>query len=423
MRKAARHFLAVSLLFHGFSAAQNLTDDQLSQVKQRLAEGALQSWELGTRAQALTELDTPAYSVLTVDASLPPSQSSPPSSLDEVFGIAKSIVGNRSVSNDHVSGAQPLIADSAAGDPASIGVAVLLANWTGQASQDKLDYAGAATDQLNYLFNDVPHTSDGAISHRVSQLQLWSDFVYMVPPFLSYYGVVTSNQSMLQQGYNQIKLYRQYLRDGSAGGLWKHIVMGSGTDEGHWSTGNAWAAAGMLRVLGTISRSQFANNLKGEQSDLSSWTLSYGLRNDQRSSKLFGNYADDNSTFDDASSATLLASTVYRLALLSGNTTFLPQAEQVRQAIFGPATSSGSNNGSSLEHFTSDMWLTPVVNPHSFGDEGSESPEGQAFVVELDAAWRDWVQAGSPGVNSAYAMARANWCFWVVISMVLVAAV
>ena len=31
---------------------------------------------------------------------------------------------------------------------------------------------------------------------------------------------------------------------------------------------------------------------------------------------MFGNYADDNSTFDDASSTTLLASTVYRLALL-----------------------------------------------------------------------------------------------------------
>lgn len=47
------------------------------------------------------------------------------------------------------------------------------------------------------------------------------------------------------------------------------------------------------------------------------------------------------------------------------------------------------------------MWLTPVVNPHSFGDEGSKSPEGQAFVVEMYAAWRDWVENGSEGANGS----------------------
>jgi rhamnogalacturonyl hydrolase YesR len=65
-----------------------------------------------------------------------------------------------------------------------------------------------------------------------------SDNVYMVPPFLALYGVTTGNQSMLQEAYNQIKLYRDNLRDAGAGNLWKHIVLGSsGTDSGHWSTG------------------------------------------------------------------------------------------------------------------------------------------------------------------------------------------
>lgn len=35
--------------------------------------------------------------------------------------------------------------------------------------------------------------------------------------------------------------------------------------------GNAWAAAGMVRVLGTIQRSQYAGALQQEQSDLASW--------------------------------------------------------------------------------------------------------------------------------------------------------
>ena len=99
----------------------------------------------------------------------------------------------------------------------------------------------------------------------------------MVPPFLAYYGVLTANESLVKEAYNQIKLYRSYLRDGyndpKNSALWRHIVMGSeiAPDPGHWSTGNAWAAAGMLRVLGTIVNSQYAEPLKSERKDLAGW--------------------------------------------------------------------------------------------------------------------------------------------------------
>ena len=60
----------------------------------------------------------------------------------------------------------------------------------------------------------------------------------MVPPFLAYYGAMTGNQTLLQEAYNQIKLYRNYLRDISANNVWKHIQKGIyGMDDGHWSTG------------------------------------------------------------------------------------------------------------------------------------------------------------------------------------------
>lgn len=44
---------------------------------------------------------------------------------------------------------------------------------------------------------------------------------------------------------------------------------------GFWSgrVGNGWAAAGMLRVLGTMQNSQFAKSFKDEMSDLTSWVL------------------------------------------------------------------------------------------------------------------------------------------------------
>lgn len=116
---------------------------------------------------------------------------------------------------------------------------------------------------------------------------------------------------------------------------------------------------------------------------------------------MFTNYASQPVTapgnFFDASSTALLASTVYRLSLLWGEHSHLPLAERTRKAL-----SATANNGTSdLAHFTSDGWLTPVVNPHSYGQEGSKSAEGQAFVVEMQAAWRDWVADGSKGANGA----------------------
>ena len=62
--------------------------------------------------------------------------------------------------------------------------------------------------------------------------------MYMVPPFMAYYGVTTGNPQKLIDAYNQIWLYRSYLRDTQANNIWKHVLLGSsGIDEGHWSTG------------------------------------------------------------------------------------------------------------------------------------------------------------------------------------------
>jgi hypothetical protein len=132
------------------------------------------SWELGTRAQTILELNATEYSVLT-SKSLPLPHSIPSflvSDLDPFFSIPKVVVSNRTTANNGTTGPQPLMPDGSAADPASIAFSVLLANWTGQDS-GQVDYAGAATDQLEYLLYKVPQTSDCAISHRVSQVQLW----------------------------------------------------------------------------------------------------------------------------------------------------------------------------------------------------------------------------------------------------------
>ncbi len=103
----------------------------------------------------------------------------PPSSLDhslndtlaDVFTIARNAVAALPPPPSNGTGQPLVLGDGSAGDPASIGTAVLIANWTDLGGED---YAVAATAQIEYLFGPaVPKTQDGAISHRVSEVQLW----------------------------------------------------------------------------------------------------------------------------------------------------------------------------------------------------------------------------------------------------------
>ncbi|KXN84655.1 Lactam utilization protein lamB [Leucoagaricus sp. SymC.cos] len=433
------------------AVAQNLTEEQVAIISQRLAEGAQKSWELGTRTQTILEVNATLYSVFSRHAVPPPS--TPPGNLtaplELFFAIPRTVVADRTNASENASEPQPLIpGDGASADPASIGMSVSLANWTGQADGSGLDFAGAARGQLDFLLNVVPRTPDGAISHRVSGVQLWSDFVYMVPPFLAYYGVVAQNRTLLLEAYNQIKLYRNYLRDSDAQNRWKHVLLGQSglfNDEGHWTTGNGWAAAGMLRVLATMENSQYANTLNGQRKDLGNWVKEihdgmYAVLND--SVNIWTNYpdvpVDSTGNFYDAAGTALLASTVFRGAVLLNQFTHVPAAERIRMTLFSPSSSPLSSSSTSslgtttsstatppslfdnYAHLTTEGWLTPVVDPYSFGQQGSKSPESEAFILQLHSAWRDWVTDGARGANSGSSHRfdrlgnRNEWWMWLV---------
>ena len=153
-----------------------------------------------------------------------------------------------------------------------VGVAVLLRNWTLPTGQNGA-YDTAAKNQLNYLLNVAPRASNGAISHRDSEVQLWADFIYMAPPFIAYYGALLGGDggaTLLQTAYEQVKLYRDVLFDADVE-LWRHVALGSWSDPTHWGTGNGWAAAGALRVLATIQMSDAADSMQSQQNDLLQW--------------------------------------------------------------------------------------------------------------------------------------------------------
>ena len=127
------------------------------------------------------------------------------------------------------------MADGAAGDPMSNGISVLLANATYPSDPR---YNTAFHEQLDFIEHTVPRDANGAISHRVDEVQLWADSVFMVPPVLAYYGALQTDldeqYKYLNMAVTQIRVYRQGLRDDSSNGLWHHVMQGSWTDPKHW---------------------------------------------------------------------------------------------------------------------------------------------------------------------------------------------
>ncbi|GAA5963320.1 hypothetical protein JCM21900_006556 [Sporobolomyces salmonicolor] len=385
---------AVALLAGGLSSAlaaptsravsdtTPLASSTIQLVKQRLAESANDTWVAGTQTEALLELDYKPLSVFA--SSFYPVPSTPhPSEVD-------SIISAWAASRPSTTNQLALVQGGAAGDPASLGVGWIVASQTASDRRQADQYYAEVGEEVDYLVNDVPRTSDGAISHRPASepVQLWSDFVYMVPPFLAYYGVAASNATMIAEAYNQCRLYRKYLRTSS--GAWQHIVLGDFQDTGLWSTGNGWAAAGMARVLATIKHSDLssAGSFASEMSDLTSWIVEIleAAFSYLQSDGLLPNYYDT-SSFSEASGSALLASAAYRLAVLDPSrdySSLLATAAKIRKAV---------NRGVSA----STGWVSPVVNPLDFSKQGSDSPESEAFVLLLEAAWQDW-RAATGGV-------------------------
>jgi hypothetical protein len=110
----------------------------------------------------------------------------------------------------------------------------------------------------------------------------------------------------------------------------------------------------------------------------------------QQTNGMFKNYVDQSNDFDDAASSALMAAAVYRLSLLTGVSTFVPNAEIARKALLA-----GNGTSATLSpHFTADGWLSPVVDPENYRSEGSKSPDGEAFVLSMHAAFHDWIAAG-----------------------------
>ncbi|THH13889.1 hypothetical protein EW146_g6382 [Bondarzewia mesenterica] len=381
----------------GSGASLSMSSEQVSLVRANMLSISNQSWEIGTAAEALTEWEWSSLSVFGGSGSFPP-----PSTLgvdnnaSDVLAIAEKLIAiDIGLLNKKNPNTLPLInGDGAVGDPASIGNAVLLANWT-RANLSDTRFATAASQQLEYLLTKAPRSSKGAISQRESEVQLWADFVYMAPPFIAYYGALQSgvNQSaLLQIAYDQCRLYRDALFDGDKS-LWRHIVYGSSEDANHWGTGNGWAAAGMLRVLETIGKSAATHTFDDQKTNLTIWIneILDGTWSYQKENGTLYNYIDDDMSFADTASTALLGSVTYRMATLTGNLTHVKAADKALKLIDDSVDSEG--------------WLQGTVDPLTFNSPsaaGNHSPEAASASFSLS-----FISSRSPSARERIGLACA----------------
>jgi rhamnogalacturonyl hydrolase YesR len=231
-----------------------------------------------------------------------------------------------------------------------------------------------------------------------------ADFVYMAPPFLAYYAADTYDADLLHLAVKQCGLYRQILQDNtteSYQGVWQHIIGPQSADLGLWSTGNAWAAAGMTRVLATVQKAPIAILSPWQEEaekDLTKWIKEIvdGARGAPEDDGLLRNYLNDTETahgFGEISGSTLLAATAYRMHVLAPDTfgdEYYDWAEAIRKKI-------GGVDADGNPHITKNGTATPAVNPLGWGDTEpwtAGSPEGNNFVVLMYTAWRDCIDAG-----------------------------
>ncbi|KAK8209100.1 hypothetical protein M8818_003795 [Zalaria obscura] len=213
-------------------------------------------------------------------------------------------------------------------DPAALGVSAILLG------QGDAAYLDAARRQKDYLLKQAPRYENGAISHRKDVKELWADAVHMVPPFLAYYAVVSNDLDLMREAVKQCGLYREIL-------MKKH-------------------------------------GFKGEIVDAA-------MRIDDDASGLLRNYLGDQGWFGEVSGTALLAATVYRMALLvpavfnEERMRYVEWADKKRKVIMQSVSEEGIAKPAvqPLDHLLREPLL-------------SGSPEGQSFVLEMAAAWRDY---------------------------------
>jgi unsaturated rhamnogalacturonyl hydrolase len=295
------------------------------------------SWEQGTAAQAMLE-----------------------SGNDEmVYLMAKEAV-LRQTEDGRLS---VVYSDNGVTDPASAGEAVLYA----YKKSGEEEFRIASDKMLEWLLFKAPRNKEGTIYHTMNSPEIWSDALYMAPPFIAKAGkydeAIAQIEGIRKALWNtEHKLFSH---------RW-HDVEQRFINSRFWGGGNGWAAAAYCRVIRTLP-----DNMKTEKDRIISYhrELLDGCLVHMREDGLFYNFINEPDTFVETNLSQMLAYSVFRGVKGSWlDDRYLKSAEKMRQAAYSKIDKHG--------------YITGVCGAPMFQSPG-RSTEGQAFFILMEAAYNE----------------------------------
>jgi rhamnogalacturonyl hydrolase YesR len=251
--------------------------------------------------------------------------------------------------------------DSNVTDPGSNGPGVLYAyKITGDEKFKK------AADALHHYYKTAaPKTADGILCHLTSTLQLWSDSMFMAPPFFAF-------MDDYDEAVRQVDGYRKYLWNKEKK-LFSHIWDDRKKDykrSDFWGGGNGWSAAALAQIIEVLPKGKKTERTKliGYAKELLDSCISF-----MRSDGLFHDVIDKPDTFVETNLSQMLAYSIYKGAnagWLEG--TYLKAADKMRAAAHSKIDRYG---------LVQDVCGSPIF------DRPGTSTEAQAFFLMMEGAY------------------------------------
>jgi rhamnogalacturonyl hydrolase YesR len=213
----------------------------------------------------------------------------------------------------------------------------------------------------------APRSDKGVIYHTLDSPEIWSDSLYMAPPFMAAAGAHAEAVAQID-GIRQVlwdagsRLFSHRWHDGDRAFL----------NRRHWGGGNGWAAACFARVIPALPSTMTAEKerLAGYHRQLLEGCLAH-----ISDEGLFHDFVDEPETFLEANLSQMLAYSIFR-GVRGGwlDDGFLEPAGRMRVAAHARVDRHG--------------FVTGVCGAPFFDRPGT-STEGQAFYLLMEAAHRD----------------------------------
>ncbi|MDD5328317.1 MAG: glycoside hydrolase family 88 protein [Phycisphaerae bacterium] len=317
------------------SAAETSGESLIEKVKMAMLCMQRASWEQGVAMQGLMEIDEKELVV---------------------------IMAGEAILRSNKDGRLAMLgSDTNVTDPGSNGPGVLYAyKVTGDEKFKK-----AADTLYKYYKSKAPKTEDGILRHLTSATQVWSDSMFMAPPFLALMGDY-------DEAVKQVDGYRKYLWN-SEKKLFSHMWDDRKKEfkrSDLWGGGNGWSAAALAQIIEVLPKEKESDRTKliGYEKELLDGCISF-----MRSDGLFYDVIDKPDTFIDANLSQMLAYSIYKgvkAGWLEDN--YLKVADKMRAAAHSKIDKYG------VIH---DVCGSP------FFDRSGTSTEAQAFFLMMEGAY------------------------------------